>query len=126
VIVLPPMRGAAAPGVPPAAAVPVIVAVPVVFAPDFAAPGTAAPGAVVVGVAAVLAGAGTRAAGAVVTVRVTRILVGLELPARSTSAALSTPSESTITATIAAIGMRQFGVAARRVRAAAPQRRHHS
>jgi hypothetical protein len=122
VIVLPPMRGAAAPGVPPAAAVPVIVAVPVVFAPDFAAPGTAAPGAVVVGVAAVLAGA----AGAVVTVRVTRILVGLELPARSTSAALSTPSESTITATIAAIGMRQFGVAARRVRAAAPQRRHHS
>jgi hypothetical protein len=93
-------------------------------------PGTGAPGAavlgVVVGVAPVLAGAPRAAAGAVVTIRVTRILVGLELPARSTSAALSTPSESTITATIAAIGARQFGVAASRVRAAPPQRRHHS
>ncbi|HEV2923543.1 MAG TPA: hypothetical protein VGW98_05895 [Solirubrobacteraceae bacterium] len=80
----------------------------------------------VVGVAAGLPGTGTKAEGAVVTMRVTRIFVGLELPARSTRAAASTPSESTITATIPAIGSRQFGVGARRVRAAAPQRRHQS
>jgi hypothetical protein len=93
-------------------------------APALAALG-AAGGVVVVGVAAVLAGAGTAAAAVVVTVRVST-LVGLELPARSTSAAVSTPSETAITATIATIGARQRGVAARRVRAAAPQCRHHS
>jgi hypothetical protein len=64
------------------------------------------------------------AAGAVMS-RVTTVFVELEPPARSISAAASTPSETATTATIAAIGILQFGVAARRVRAAAPQRRHH-
>jgi hypothetical protein len=94
-------------------------------APAAAVPGTVVAGAAVVGVGATALGAVVSAAGAV-TVRVTAVLVGLELPARSISAAASTPSEIATTATIAASGTLQFGVAARRVRAAAPQRRHHS
>jgi hypothetical protein len=49
-----------------------------------------------------------------------------EFPASLTRAAASTPSESTATITTATIGAFQFEDAARRVRAAAPQRRHHS
>jgi hypothetical protein len=106
---------------------PVLVVV-VVVAPVRGAAGAAVAGAaaVVVGVAVGVTGAGGAAAAAVVTVRVTWVLVGVELPARSTSAAVRTPSESATTATIPAIGARQFGVAASRVRAAAPQCRHHS
>jgi hypothetical protein len=98
----------------------------VVCAPVRGATGAAVAGGGAVAVVVGVTGAGTAAAGAVVTVRVTWVLVGLELPARSTRAAVRTPSESATTATIAAIGARQFGLAASRVRAAAPQRRHHS
>jgi hypothetical protein len=92
-----------------------------------AGPVGVAPGAVDVapGVAGVVAVVG--AAAGVVTVVVTGGLVDEpEPPASLTSAAASTPSASTaITATVAA-GARQLGVAARRVRAAAPQFRHQS
>jgi hypothetical protein len=88
-----------------------------------AGPVEAAPGVVDVapGVAVVVAAAG------VVTVIVTGGLVDEpEPPASLTSAAASTPRASTaITATVTA-GARQLGVAARRVRAAAPQFRHQS
>jgi hypothetical protein len=110
--------------VPPPGVAPGAVAPPAV-APGVAAPGAVVPGAVVVGTAG-LPSAGAVAAGAVVRVLVTRVVVESELPARSTSAAVNTPSESATRATIAAIGLLQLGVAARRVRAAAPQRRHHS
>jgi len=49
-----------------------------------------------------------------------------ESPASETSAAVSTPSESTITTARAVIRPFQLGAAASLVRAAAPQRRHHS
>src|SRR5437016_4767688 len=49
-----------------------------------------------------------------------------EFPASLTRAAASTPSDSVATTAIAMIGALQFGDVARRVRAAAPQRRHHS
>jgi hypothetical protein len=65
---------------------------------------------------------------AVVTVRVTRggvVALG-EPPLSLTSAAASTPSASTAIAAIAMIGAFQLVGAARRVRAAAPQFRHHS
>ena len=64
----------------------------------------------------------------VVTVRVTgATAVGVfELPLSFTSAAASTPSASTAIAVIATIGAFQLVGAARRVRAAAPQLRHHS
>jgi hypothetical protein len=81
--------------------------------------------AVVVGVAVVVAGGGAAAAG-VVTVRVTCVCAAPEPPARSMSAAASTPSESATIETIATTGARHPGVAASRVRAAAPHRRHHS
>jgi hypothetical protein len=66
------------------------------------------------------------AAAAVVTVLVVGGAPGPESPASFTSAAASTPSESTATAIAPSRGAFQFGDAARRVRAAAPQRRHHS
>ncbi len=74
-------------------------------------------GAVVVGAAAV---------GARVTVVVPVAVAGPLSPASFTSAAASTPSASAATTAIAATGPFQFGVAASRVRAAAPQRRHQS
>jgi len=49
---------------------------------------------------------------------------GVAHPASVTSAAASTPSDSTTTATSATTSAFHFGCAARRVRAAAPQRRH--
>jgi hypothetical protein len=96
--------------------------------PDAIVPGAAVvvPGVADGGVDVGLVGAGAAAMGAVVTVLVTWVLVGPEPPARSMSAAASTPSEIAITATIAPIGACQLGVAASRVRAAAPQCRHHS
>jgi hypothetical protein len=83
------------------------------------APGTTA---VVVGVAGVT---GVLAAGAATVVVVVAAL-DPEPPASLTSAAASTPSASTAMIAIAAIGPFQLGVAASRVRAAAPQRRHQS
>jgi hypothetical protein len=103
------------------------VVAPGVTAPGVVAPGVAAPGVVVPGtvLSGVPAGPVATAGGAVVMVRVVAGELELE-PERSTSAAVRTPSESATTARSAAIGTRQFGAAASRVRAAAPQRRHHS
>ena len=101
----------------PARALPVLVpAVPVpvpVLVPDALAPAEALGD-------VELAGAG------VMTVLV--IVAGLapESPASLTREAASTPSASTITTARAAAGGPQLGDAARRVRAAAPQRRHQS
>ena len=77
---------------------------------------------VVVGIAPGSAGA------AVVIVLVTGggVVAVLEPPLSLTSAAASTPSASTAITAIATIGAFQFVGAARRVRAAAPQLRHHS
>jgi hypothetical protein len=69
---------------------------------------------------------GVRALAAVVTVRV---VAGAELsepPASLTSAAASTPRERTATTNAVTRGAFQFGDAASRVRAAAPQVKHHS
>lgn len=49
-----------------------------------------------------------------------------ESPASETSAAISAPSDSTPTTASPITSAFQFGAAASRVRAAAPQRRHHS
>ncbi len=95
-----------------------------------------APGAVLVGAVAVEGtdvvvrvfvgvDAGAEAAGPV-TVWVIAGGAGPESPASFTSAAASAASASSATSATATTGARQFGVAARRVRAAAPQRRHHS
>lgn len=80
-------------------------------------------GAIVVGTpgVALVGVTGALAAGAVVTVVVTGAAPEPEPPASLTSAAASTPSASTATTAIAATGPFQLGVAARRVRAAAPQ-----
>ena len=79
---------------------------------------------VTVGVVGVV---GERAAGdVVVMVVVVGGLPGPESPASFTSAAASTPSESTATTIAPSSGAFQAGDAASRVRAAAPQRRHHS
>src|SRR5262249_58567701 len=67
------------------------------------------------------------AAGAAdVTVRVIAAGGGPVSPASATSAATSAPSASAPTIATTVNGAFQFGAAARRVRAAAPQRRHHS
>jgi hypothetical protein len=103
----------------------VVALAPGTVAPDESVLGTpvaapaAAPGAeLVVG--------GVDPAGAV-TVRVTAtVLSGPLEPVSDTNAAVSAPSESTITAPNAITGGRHRGVAARRVRAAAPQRKHQS
>jgi ABC-type dipeptide/oligopeptide/nickel transport system permease subunit len=99
----------------------------------------AAGGVVEVGIVAGVVGdavvGGTVCAGAVVPAAVLLVVVivavegvggGPESPASFTSAAASTPSASATMTQMIAIGVFQFGVAARRVRAAAPQRRHHS
>jgi hypothetical protein len=103
-------------------AAPVPAAVLVVLAP------TPAPAAVPV--PAPPAALGTELAGAVlagtVTVRVIATVPCLAFdPASDTSAALNAPSDSTIAATKPTTGRRHRGVAASRVRAAAPQRKHH-
>lgn len=106
----------------------VVVAVPVpgVVAVEPVVPGTALPGvvAVVAGVVAVVAVLGAAAAAGVVTVVVVAG-TGAEPPARSTRAAASTPSARTTTTASAPIGPFHPGDGARRVRAAAPQLRHH-
>src|SRR6202035_962156 len=103
--------------------------VPGVLAPGALLPGTPLPGSAVPGVVAVGVGVGVGVgvveAGAVVTV----VVVaggGPPDPASDMSAAASTPSDSATTTASATIGPLQPGAAARRVRAAAPQRRHHS
>jgi len=94
------------------------------------APGTLVAGVVGVltlGTAAVVVGAaGVLAAGAATVVVAVAAVLEPEPPASLTSAAASTPSASTATTAIVAIGVFQLGVAASRVRAAAPQRRHQS
>jgi hypothetical protein len=83
------------------------------------------------GVAALDAGGGVAVPGEVTdagpaALVATGVVVEPELPASLTSAAASTPSASTATTTTAMVGAFQFGGGARRVRAAAPQRRHQS
>jgi hypothetical protein len=98
-------------------------AAPVEPMPVLAVPGAPAVGeAVVVAVAVVV----VVSAAAVVTVRVLAGAAEPEPPARLTSAAASTPSASTSTTASAATRPFQLGDAANRVRAAAPQLRHHS
>jgi hypothetical protein len=111
--------GTVAPGVAPGVVVPGTV-VPGVVPPGTVAPGVVAPGVVVVDV-------GKVAAGAVITVLVTASVVEPEEPPASlTRAAASTPRDSAVTTASVMTGAFQVGDAARRVRAAAPQRRHHS
>jgi hypothetical protein len=104
-----------------------VVAVPDVLAPDVRAPAVLAPdapvaGTLVAGAAVLVVGA---AAAAVVTVLV--VAGGDESPAASlTSAAASTPSDSATSTASVVVRPFQLGDAARRVRAAAPQCRHHS
>jgi hypothetical protein len=91
-------------------------------------PGVVAPWVVVVAVVVAVVGIVAlldvaTAAGAVTVVVVAG--TGEEPPARSTKAAASTPSASTTTTVTAPIGRFQLGAGARRVRAAAPQLRHH-
>ena len=84
--------------------------------------------AVVVGVEAdgVVAG-GAAAAGAAVPMAAARgVLVLEDGPASFTSATASTPMAIAAMSAIPITGNRQLGVGARRVRAAAPQRRHQS
>jgi hypothetical protein len=114
VVVAPGVVGVVAPGVE-------VVGVPPAFGVVAAPPGrvlgvVAAPGTAVVGVAA----AGR------VTVVVAVAEDDLDPPASFTSAAASTAAARAATTAIVAIGAFQLGVAARRVRAAAPQRRHQS
>jgi hypothetical protein len=88
-------------------------------------PGTVAPGVVAPGV--VVADVGRVASGAVITVLVMASVVEPEeSPASLTRAAASTPRDSAVTTASVRTGAFQVGDAARRVRAAAPQRRHHS
>jgi hypothetical protein len=93
--------------------------------------GTLAPGSGVVGMLAGTVGITLGAAAREVLVTVVTVVTAAlapepELPARSTSAAPRAPSDSATSTANAMIGAFQFGAAARRVRAAAPQRRHHS
>ncbi len=100
------------------------VLAPGVVTPGIVTPGIVTPGVVAPGVAVVGGVMGVAAAG-VVTVVVTG---GLEPdPSASlTSAAARTPSASAAMTASEAIGAFQLGVAASRVRAAAPQFRHQS
>src|ERR1019366_2322993 len=107
-----------APGAPTPPAAPVPVLVPGVGG----APGVLGQGS---GGGGVVAGGATVAA-AVVMVFVLTGGAGPVSPASLTRAAARTPSESTTTTTAATSGAFQLGDAARRVRAAAPQLRHHS
>ncbi len=98
-----------------------VVGVPVVGVAPLVAVGVPVVG------AAPLAEVGLPAVEARTVLVTATVLAGLlESPASETSAAASAPSESTITTPRAITGPCQRGVAARRVRAAAPHRRHHS
>ena len=87
--------------------------------------GVVAPGVVGVVLVGTVAG-GTLAAGALVSVVVRGVALEPESPASLTSEAARTPRESTATTSAPTSGARQLGDPARRVRAAAPQCRHHS
>lgn len=124
-----PLAPAGAVVVPPPVFGAVVPTAPVVLAPAAVVPVVLAPGTPVVVPAAPAAAPGVVVAPAVgaVTVRVTATVPPWPLePASDTSAAVSAPSESTTTVASAITGGRHRGVAARRVRAAAPQRRHQS
>ena len=74
---------------------------------------------------------GRLAVGVTVTAGIVTVVVAgpafvVEPPASDTSAAASTPSDSTATVATATIGVVQRGDAASRVRAAPPQLRHQS
>ncbi len=84
-----------------------------------------APGSAVL-VVVVVVGMRVDAVGAVVTVVVRGAGALPEPPASLTRAAASTPSDSATTTASTAIGAFQLGEVASRVRAAAPQLRHHS
>jgi hypothetical protein len=90
------------------------------------AAGALAAGGVALGAGVSVAAPGEVTKAGVVTVRAMWILVEPEFPASLTKAAASTASESAHTTATEMIGAFQFGDAARRVRAAAPQRRHQS
>jgi hypothetical protein len=116
-VVVAPAFGAVVPGTP-------VVPTPAAVVPAVLTPGTpvvapagpaAAPGVVV-----------APAAGAVTVCVTATVPLGPLEPASDTSAAVRAPSESTITVVSAITGGRHRGVAARRVRAAAPHRKHHS
>jgi multisubunit Na+/H+ antiporter MnhC subunit len=118
-VVLAPVR--LAPGFfpPGAVAVPGVVVRGRVLVPVSPVPGVLVVGAVAVGVAVM--------AGAVVTVVVAGAVVERsEPPARVTRAAASTPRESAARTASARTAGFQEGDAAKRVRAAAPQCKHHS
>jgi hypothetical protein len=102
---------------------PVAVPAPVVLVPVAPVVGVLVWGVVVLGTVVDWVGATAPAELVIVWMLVT---VLVELPASETSAAAITPSERAMTIAITAIGFFQFGDAARRVRAAAPQRTHHS
>lgn len=95
-------------------------------------PGAGLPGAVAVGVevlgtvAVVVVWTAAPAGNAFVTVVVLAGAAEPEPPASFTNAAASTPNDSTAATAATSRGALQLGDAARRVRAAAPQRRHHS
>jgi len=130
--------GVVAPGVVAPGAGAVFVAAPApgagasVGAAGFVVPGLVVAGAAVVagGVAGAAALPGMLCAGAPAWVPVStaagRAGELVELPASSTRAATSTPSASAATIASRATGALQLGVAASRVRAAAPQERHQS
>jgi hypothetical protein len=86
--------------------------------------------AVVVGGAAVVAGGvvgGAAAVGSVATAGAEVVAGALVLSLVSATNATASPAPARIATTaITTIGMRQFGVGARRVRAAAPHSRHQS
>ncbi len=110
----------------------IVVGVPGVTAPAVvgatAPPRPVAPLApvVVVGIVPWVAPESTGAAVVIVRVIGGGVVAVGEPPLSLTSAAASTPSESAAIAAIATIGAFQLVGAARRVRAAAPQLRHHS
>jgi hypothetical protein len=121
--------GVVAPGVVPVGDVAPGVLVPGVVVPGVVVPGVVVPGVLVAGALApgivVVGATGTLAAGAVVIV-VVAVLAEPDPSASLTNAAASTPSASAATTASDAIGAFQLGVAARRVRAAAPQAMHQS
>ena len=95
---------------------------------ELVVPGVVLLGAVLVGVLAVVGVVGTVVIGAAAAGVVTVVVLagtGAEPPARLTRAAASAPRASTTTTANAPIGRFQLGAGARRVRAAAPQLRHH-
>jgi hypothetical protein len=117
------LAGAIVVGVPGVTAAPVLAGVVVPGVSVVGVPGVTAP--VVVGIVPATVGV-VVATVIVVVMGATGFAVVFEPPLRSTSAAASTPSARAATTAIVMIGAFQLVGAASRVRAAAPQCRHHS